>query len=150
MSEIQVFPDSAALARAAAERVVSLAAEAIGALGRFSIGLSGGSTPRTLYSLLASGQIAPRIEWEHVHVFWGDERCVPPDHGESNYRMAREALLDHVPLPASHVHRIRGEIDPAQAAADYEQVLHAFFGQPVGHTRLAQPRFDLLLLGLGD
>jgi 6-phosphogluconolactonase len=150
MSDIQVFPDAAALARAAAERIVSLATEAIGARGQFSIGLSGGSTPRALYTLLSSDEVGPRIDWEHVHVFWGDERCVPPDHGESNYRMAREALLDHVPLPESHVHRIRGEIDPARAAADYEQVLHAFFRQPVGRADLPQPRFDLLLLGLGD
>jgi 6-phosphogluconolactonase len=150
MSDIRVYEDPAALARAAAERIVSLATEAVGARGRFSIGLSGGSTPRALYTLLASGEVAPRIDWAHVHIFWGDERCVPPDHSESNYRMAREALLDHVPLPEGNVYRIRGEIDPAQAAVDYEQVLHAFFRQPVGLANLPQPRFDLLLLGMGD
>jgi 6-phosphogluconolactonase len=150
MSDIQIYPDSAALARAAAERIVSLAGEAIGARGRFSMGLSGGSTPRALYTLLASNEVAPRIDWAHVHVFWGDERCVPPDDSESNYRMARETLLDHVPLPESNIHRMLGEIDPAQAAADYEQVLRPFFRQSTGPKNLPQPRFDLLLLGMGE
>jgi 6-phosphogluconolactonase len=150
MSDVQIYPDSAALARAAAERIVSLAGDAIGVRGRFSMGLSGGSTPRALYTLLASKEVAPRIDWAQVHVFWGDERCVPPDDSESNYRMARETLLDHVPLSESNVHRMRGEIDPGQAAADYEQVLRSFFRRSAGPKNLAQPRFDLLLLGMGD
>jgi len=150
MDDIQVYDDPDALAQAAAEYVVSLAAEAIGAREQFSLSLSGGSTPRALYTRLASAEVASRIAWGHVHVFWGDERCVSPDHRESNYRMAREALLDHIPLPEGHVHRIRGEIDPAQAAADYEQELLAFFHPPVSQTNLPQPRFDLLLLGMGD
>jgi 6-phosphogluconolactonase len=149
MSDIRVFPDSAGLAQAAAERVVSLAAEAISARGRFSIGLSGGSTPRALYALLASDGMA-RIDWRHVHLFWSDERCVAPDHSQSNYRMARETLLDRIALPDGNVHRMRGEIDPSQAAAAYEQELHAFFREPAGQQRLPQPRFDLLLLGMGN
>jgi 6-phosphogluconolactonase len=83
------------------------------------------------------------VDWARVHVFWGDERCVPPDHPESNYRLAREALLDHVPLPPANVHRIPTEQEPVQAAADYEQTLRRFFGPG------SVPRFDLVLLGLG-
>jgi 6-phosphogluconolactonase len=142
MENVEVYPDAAALARAAAESVIALAAEAITARGRFSIGLSGGSTPRALYTLLAAPEFAARVDWPNVHVFWGDERCVPPDHPDSNALMAREAWLNHVAIPASQIHRMRGESDPDQAAADYEQVLRAYFAQG--------PRFDLLLLGMGD
>lgn len=144
MENIEIYPDVASLARAAAEAVVKLAAEAITARGRFSIGLSGGSTPRTLYALLASTPFAGRIDWANVHIFWGDERCVPPNHPDSNTRMARETWLDHVTIPASQVHRMRGELDPGPAAEEYEQLLRTFFTQAAG------PRFDLLLLGMGD
>jgi len=141
-----VFPDLNSLVASAAEQVVTLAGAAIAARGRFAIGLSGGSTPRPLYELLASPAFASRIDWTNVHVFWGDERCVPPDHPDSNYRMARETLLDHVPLPPDNIHRLAGELDPATAAADYEAHLRAFFA---GDGE-AGPRFDLLLLGMGD
>jgi 6-phosphogluconolactonase len=114
--------------------------------GRFLLALSGGSTPRPLYELLASRPFATRIDWPRVHMFWGDERCVPPDQPESNYRMAREALLDHVPLPPANVHRIRGEDKPTEAAAAYAESLGAFFG-----SRDSSPTesFDLVLLGMG-
>lgn len=141
-----VFPDLNSLVASAAEQVVTLAGAAIAARGRFAIGLSGGSTPCPLYELLASPAFASRIDWTNVHVFWGDERCVPPDHPDSNYRMARETLLDHVPLPPDNIHRLAGELDPATAAADYEAHLRAFFA---GDGE-AGPRFDLLLLGMGD
>jgi 6-phosphogluconolactonase len=129
-----------------AERVVAHARHAIAYRGRFLLALSGGSTPRPLYELLASPRFATRIDWTRVHMFWGDERCVPPDQPESNYRMAREALLDHVPLPPANVHRIRGEDEPAEAAAAYEELLGAFFG-----SREISPKdsFDLVLLGMG-
>lgn len=140
---LQVCPDAAALADAAAELWVSRAAAAIAARGRFAVALSGGATPRATYVLLATAAWADRVDWPYVHVFWGDERCVPPDHPESNYRLAREALLDHVPLRATNVHRIRTERDPREAAADYEQTLRDFFGPVCG------PRFDLVLLGMG-
>lgn len=143
-ADISIYPNAASLAQTAAEQIVTLAAEVIHTHKRFSIGLSGGSTPHALYALLAAPEFSRRIDWQNVHVFWGDERCVPPDHPDSNYRMARETLLDHVSIPASHVYRIHGEIEPPQAAADYEQTLRAFFGQD------ATPRFDLLLLGMGD
>jgi len=143
MSEVKIYPDASALARAAAEHFVALSAEAVRAHGRFAVALSGGSTPKSLYSLLATDEFAARLDWTRVHIFWGDERCVPPEHPDSNYRMAREALLDHVPIPAGNIYRIQGEREPADTADDYERVLQAFF------TR-REPRFDLILLGMGE
>jgi 6-phosphogluconolactonase len=141
---VEVFADRDSLARAAAEHFATLAAEAMAHHSRFSVALSGGSTPRDMHALLANNPLAGCIDWTKVYVFWGDERCVPPDHPDSNYRMARETLLDHVPVPRENVFRIRGEIDPGQAAHDYEQVLRDFFGPS------AEPRFDLILLGIGN
>jgi len=118
------------------------------------VALAGGSTPRATYALLATEEFAARVDWPRVHVFWGDERCVPPDHPGSNYRMAREALLDHVPLPARNVHPIHGEISPEEAAADYERTLRAFFAWNSGGRGSRDgapiPRFDLVLLGMGE
>ncbi len=149
--EVEVAPTAAALMDAAAEMLVGAAAEAIRTSGRFTLALSGGSTPKTLYALLATPRYAPRIDWARTHVFFGDERCVPPDDPSSNYRMAREALLDGVPLPSINVHRIRGEDDPAAAAAAYERELRTAFATPVGAPRpRAGARFDLVLLGMGD
>jgi len=138
-----VFARDDALMEAAAEGFVGAAAAAVRARGRFAVALAGGATPRRLYALLASPPYASRVDWARVHVFWGDERCVPPDDPMSNYRMACVALLAHVPLPAENVHRIRGEDDPDAAAAAYERELReAFAGPPVA-------RFDLVLLGMG-
>ncbi len=148
MSEIEVHPDPQHLARAAAGHIVHIAAEAIAARGRFTIGLPGGSTPRLLFALLSNLPWVRRIDWAHVHVFWGDERCVPPDHPESNYRLAHETLLQHVPLPAEQIHRISGELPPAEAARAYEQTLRTLFTEDTSAD--PQPRFDLMLLGLGD
>jgi 6-phosphogluconolactonase len=144
--EVECFADRGSMVRVVAERVVERARHAIASRGRFLLTLSGGSTPQPVYELLATAPFATRIEWPRVHVFWGDERCVPPDHRDSNYRMAREALLDHVPLPPAHVHRIRGEDEPARAATDYEQLLHQLLGsQEVS----PEHSFDLVLLGMG-
>ncbi len=143
-SEIDVYPDPDRLADAAAARIIALAAGAIAAHRHFSIGLSGGSTPRLLFKRLAAEPA--RIDWAHVHIFWGDERHVPPDHPDSNYRLARETLLDHVPVPAENIYRVRTETEPEQAAAEYEQILRMFFAE----ERPPQPRFDVLLQGLGD
>jgi len=132
--------------RAAAERVVDLAERAVGARGRFTWALAGGSTPEGLYALLASSEFAARIDWTRVHFFWGDERCVSPDHEQSNYRMARRSLLDVVRPPAAHVHRMQGELAPALAARAYEQELEQCFERSVGD---GFPRFDLILLGMG-
>jgi 6-phosphogluconolactonase len=145
MAEVEVFHDESELIRAEAERIVKLASEAIEARGRCLIALSGGSTPKPLYELLATAPYAKRIDWARVHLFWGDERCVPPDHAESNYRMTRKALLDHVPIPAANVHRVRGEDEPHQAAEAYERLLREFFGSEDRPAR----SFDLVLLGMG-
>jgi 6-phosphogluconolactonase len=141
MAGIRTYPEAASLARAAAEHFVTLATAAIAARGQFVVALSGGSTPRTTYALLASDEFAARMDWPRVRVFWGDERCVPPDHPHSNYRMAREALLDKVPIPTENVHRMRGELPPDQAATAYQEELEAVLG--------AGGRFDLILLGMG-
>jgi 6-phosphogluconolactonase len=143
MSEIKVYADASALARAAAEHFVALSAEAINRRGRFAVALSGGSTPRAMYALLATSEFVSRVEWARVHAFWGDERCVPPEHPDSNFRMAREALLDRVPIPAGNIYRMRGEMEPALATDEYESALQTFFAD-------GQPHFDLILLGMGD
>ncbi len=119
--------------------------EAIRQNGRARLVLAGGSTPRLVYSQLASERFTPTIDWENVKVFWGDERCVPPDHSDSNFRMAHEAFLDRVPIPRTNIFRIRAEISPDQAALEYEDVIRREFSMNEG-----LPRFDLVLLGLGD
>jgi 6-phosphogluconolactonase len=144
MATVQQYADPAQLADAAARHIVTQAEVAAAARGRFSLVLSGGSTPRLLHQRFASADLRDQVDWSAVHVFWGDERAVPPDHADSNYRMARETLLDHVPLPDANIHRIRAELLPVEAAAAYEAELRAFFiGMDV-------PRFDLVLLGMGD
>jgi 6-phosphogluconolactonase len=150
---VEIYPDVAVLAQAAARHFANLATEAIAARGRFAVALAGGTTPKLMYATLASDDFATQVDWSRVHVFWGDERCVASDHPDSNYRMAYEALLDHVPLPAANVHRLRGELEPAQAAIEYEQVLRAFFGKPPERKQrkmVPGGRFDLILLGMGD
>lgn len=143
MADIRIYPDAASLARAAAERFVALAAEAIATRGRFAVALSGGSTPRATYTLLANDEFATRVAWQRVYVFWGDERCVPPDHPESSFRLADETLLSHVPIPSTNIYRIGGELGPEAAAEAYAAELHTFFDAP-------WPRFDLVLLGMGN
>jgi 6-phosphogluconolactonase len=139
--EIKVLPDPAAVAAEAAERVVRAADEAIVLAGRFSFVLAGGSTPKALYELLASGQYRDQIDWPHVEIYFGDERTVPPDHKDSNYGMASEAMLAKLPIPESRVYRMRGEIDPEEAAKEYGLLLKEKFGD-------GGP--DLVLLGMGD
>jgi 6-phosphogluconolactonase len=136
--------DADAVARAAAEELIRAAHRAVAERGAFSLALSGGSTPRRLYVLLAdpAAPFRARFPWDHTHVFFGDERPVPPDHPESNFRMATETLLAHVPVAS--VHRIRAE-EP-DAAEAYQAELRQAFGIPVGG---APPRLDLVLLGLG-
>jgi 6-phosphogluconolactonase len=146
-ADVQVVPDAIQLAETAARVFSAQAAEAIRDRGVFRVALSGGSTPKALYRQLAqevSG--APAIDWSQVHLFFGDERHVPPDHPDSNYRMVKEALLSHAPIPEANVHRMRTEMqDAAAAAADYEEVLRENFHLTVGEW----PRFDLVLLGMG-
>ncbi len=141
---VRIVAGADALARAAADewRTRALAA-ASGGAGRFAVALSGGSTPRAFYELLSDEQqpYGDGLPWERTHVFFGDERPVPPGHPESNYGMVRRALLARVPIPPENVHRIHGEDAPDLAARAYETELRSFFGGP--------PRFDLLFLGLG-
>jgi 6-phosphogluconolactonase len=137
---VRVYDNPEELAEAAARKFAARAAEAIDDHGRFAVVLAGGSTPKATYEILAR-DYADRVDWSNVHVFFGDERGVPPDHEGSNYRMAREALLDHV--PAGSVHRMQGELPPDEAAEAYEQELRDFFGSN------ELPRFDLILLGTG-
>lgn len=147
MSTVLICADSNVLAQVAAEHFVALAAEANAARGQFSVALSGGSTPRATYELLATALFADRVDWPRVHVFWGDERAVPPHHPASNYRLARETLFDHVPIPAGNVHRVLSEGEPTRAAAAYESELRSFFRR---HPLGPQPHFDLVMLGMGE
>lgn len=146
--EIIVLADRSALARQAATRFVALARGAMDARGKFSVALAGGSTPRELYALLATPEFASQVDWTRAHFFWGDERAVPPDHPASNYRMANETLLAHVPVPAENIQRIRAELDPAEAAREYEREMQKFFTQAKNEGH-GFPAFDLILLGLG-
>lgn len=140
---MEVWPDKGQLTTRAAELFAETARQAVAATDKFRVALAGGSTPRALYELLAGETYAPQIPWEWTHVFWGDERCVAPTEDESNYRMASEAMLRRVPVPQEQIHRMRGEDEPAEAARDYARVLEESFGEN-------PPRFDLILLGMGE
>lgn len=143
---IIVEPSPADLAHAAAERFVQTVSDAQRRRVVARVALSGGSTPRALFTLLASDEYANKLDWQAVDFFWGDERTVPPDHADSNYRMAQETLLSKLSIPEARIHRMRGEIDPVAAAADYSLVLQQVF-ELTGAGSI--PRFDLILLGLG-
>ncbi|MEJ7712001.1 MAG: 6-phosphogluconolactonase [Pyrinomonadaceae bacterium] len=137
--KIIVCKDSEALTLWTAERWVQLAAHAIQSNNRFTVALAGGSTPKSLYALLATPQWSAQVAWDKVHLFWGDERHVAPNSSDSNFRMVNEALLQHLAIPAENVHRVRGEEESAERAAlNYEQELREFFVLEVG----ARPRFE--------
>jgi 6-phosphogluconolactonase len=143
---IQVVEDPAAVARCGAERFTALARAAVEARGRFTVALSGGSTPKALFQLLAR-ESRSTVPWDRIELFWGDERCVPPDHADSNYRMTRESLLDAVPIPRARTHRIEAERDDhAAVAAAYEAEIARVLGATPGGT---PPVFDLVFLGMG-
>jgi 6-phosphogluconolactonase len=141
---VHVFDDAEKVAFAAARLFHEKAMGAIAARGLFTVALPGGSTPRRVYELLAGEESKGNTDWPNVHVFFGDERMVPPDHAESNYRMANEALLSRVPLPPENVHRIDGVGDAAANASAYEAEMRGLFGDA------DWPRLDLVLLGMGD
>jgi 6-phosphogluconolactonase len=143
--EIVIQPDAQSVAETAARFVVAAVREAIAERGWCAVALSGGTTPRDLYRRLAGSPTREQIDWERVHLLWGDERVVPPDHPDSNYRMTREILLEHVPIPSSNIYRIPVELGAVAAAAQYEQTLQRVFGTDRG----AIPEFDLILLGVG-
>ena len=139
--EVRVLETASEVARVAREEIVRAAKASIEARGRFTVVLSGGSTPKALYASLSGKD----VEWGKVHLYFGDERCVPPDRQESNFKMAQEALLLRVKIPPENVHRIQGEMETAEAAAaQYEEELKRAFGAGDG-----PPHFDLVLLGLG-
>jgi 6-phosphogluconolactonase len=144
---VRIAKDAEALMRDAAEVFAAEASDVAGAGGLFSVALAGGSTPHGLYTLLA-GEPAfrERVPWTRIHFFWGDERHVPPDHPESNYRLAHETMLSRVGVPEDHIHRIRTELpDAAAAAGAYEETLRELAG-----GRRPRPSFDLVLLGMGS
>jgi 6-phosphogluconolactonase len=146
-AEVRVLPDTAALARTAADELTRSARAAVAARGRFTVALSGGSTPKAIFALLAADELSGTGEfpWDKTQIFFGDERHVPPDHADSNYRMANEALLTKVPVPPNNVHRVHAELDAAVAAAEYEAELCRVFDLRPGEI----PRFDLIMLGMG-
>ncbi len=143
-TQVKIVPDGDALAHTAAQEFHRLSETAVQESGRFSVALSGGNTPRAVYTLLASEH--QQLPWDRIHIFFGDERHVPPDHPDSNFRMASESLLSKVPIPENNIHRIRAELEADAAAKEYEQELRVFF-------HLADhdwPRFDLIFLGIGE
>lgn len=140
---IRILPDLESLSRAAAELIVTRSETAIESAGLFSLVLSGGSTPRRTYQLLASEPFKQSIPWEKTYIFWGDERCVAPDDERSNERTARDALLNYVPIPPEQIHPIRCAGSPQRAADAYESRLRSFFGS-------RDPVFDVALMGMGE
>jgi len=142
--KLRIFKDSESLSNAAANLFIETAAQAIDARGRFMVALSGGGSPTGLYRLLAGETFRDKVDWEKAFIFWGDERCVPPDEESSNYHQAFEILLRHVPIPDKNVLRIQGELTPHEASEEYAQTLKEF-----ADPNLEWPRLDLALLGMG-
>jgi 6-phosphogluconolactonase len=147
MIEVRVLPNRNELSRAAAREVLGQARQAVTEKGLFTVVLSGGSTPRTLYFLLGNDPaFCKEISWRKIHFFWGDERPLPPSHPDSNYGLAWQTMLSKVPVPQKNIHPIRTELtDPGQVVRDYEETLRKFFHLEAGEF----PQFDLVLLGLG-
>ena len=145
--EIQIVENGEAVSRTAAEMMVSLALKKLQSKESFAVALSGGSTPKNMFAILANdAALRNQMPWDRVHFFWGDERHVPPDHTDSNYRMTNEAMLSRVPVPPENIHRIRAENpDAGKAAEDYEQELRGFFKLETEQL----PPFDCVFLGMG-
>ena len=143
MHDIEIFPDPKDLKNAALELFIQLVNEAIESEGSFSVALSGGSTPKALYQQLSDPKNQSRLAWEKVHLFWGDERYVPSDDPDLNYSMVKETLLDHLNLSEENIHRVPVELEVRLAAFSYEEELRRFFDNE-------WPKFDLILLGMGD
>ncbi len=146
--EIRIQRDGAAIARRAAQEFVQAAARAVREKGSFNVALAGGSTPKALYSLLVNDPtLRSQVPWDKIHLFFGDERHVPPDHPDSNFRMATEAMISKAPLKPEQVTRIKGEYpDAEQGALEYEKALREYFKLKDGEY----PRFDLVLAGMGN
>ncbi len=141
---IRIFEDNSALIRDVAAQFVRAVSQAVNTRGYFTVALAGGGTPQALYELLARPPYREKLPWPQMRFFWGDKRCVPPDHPQSNYGQARRALLDQVPAPAENIHRVRGEWEPSAAAEDYVRQL-----RESANPGEAWPRFDWVFLGLG-
>jgi len=142
--QIAIFPDTNTLSQQAAQYIVRLASEAIVTRGRFTIALSGGSTPKILYGLLGTEPYRDQINWASVEIFWSDERCVPPDSADSNYALAQEVLLSKIPIPANQIHRMPADQPDREAASrEYTSEMQRTFGTN------GIPSFDLLQLGMG-
>ena len=143
--ELRIFKEYDTLSTTAAEIFIRASIDAIEVRGRFLVALSGGSTPTGLYRTLASEAYRNQVNWQKTFVFWGDERCVPPDDEGSNYYQADEAMLSHIPIPHENILRVKGELIPYEAANAYAQTLKEF-----ADPELEWPRFDLVLLGMGE
>lgn len=145
--DLRIYANGDAVARACAEEFIRLAGRAIADHGRFTVALSGGSTPKALFEILAMDPFKDEVDWWSVELFWGDERTVPPDHKDSNYRMTHESLLTKVPIPAANVHRILAESEDRDFAARVyqEEIAHVFGVEPDGPP----PAFDMVMLGMG-
>lgn len=143
--EVRVFSNRSSLVQFAAELIYREASTAVAERGRFHFVLSGGDTPGPLYEYLAEPEQREAISWERTHVYWGDERCIPPDEAGSNYRQAKLLLLDYLPVMPERIHRMKGELSPEEAASEYATQLAA-----LGEGGRRWPRFDVVLLGMGD
>jgi len=143
-TQVRLCTNYETMSHAAAEFFVSKYQNSAALSGRFIVALSGGVTPRRFFSLLASSPYVEAIQWSLTHFFWADERCVPKDHIENNFKFAKDAFLSKVAVPRENIHRINGENGPERAARDYEQTIRSFFGTP------AMPVFDLIILGAGE
>jgi 6-phosphogluconolactonase len=146
MSDVRILPDPSAVARAAAEYIVDTCSQGTRDQGVAYLALAGGSTPVAAYTLLSQPGYASRIEWDRLQVFWSDERLVPPDHADSNYRLVEQALLRNIPIPTENIHRMRGELAQTEAAQDYENEMRTILVP----DKNGFPCFDLMMVGMGD
>ncbi len=142
-----IFENPQDLGRAAGRLFLKLSEKEAERKGFFTAVLSGGSTPEVFFRVLAE-EFRDKLPWDRVHFFWGDERCVPPDSPQSNFNAANETLLSKINIPGNNIHRIRGELDPAEGAREYEEEIRGFFERPKGGRKI--PSFDLVFLGIGE
>ncbi len=142
--DVRIFENLEVLSQAAASLFIESSARAILERGRFLVTLCGGNTPLKLYELLAQSPYQEQVDWPHVHIFWGDERCVPVEDLQNSYRQAHEVWLGHVPIPPENIHRVQSDLEPADASIAYALTLKGYASAP-----LHWPRFDLVLLGMG-
>jgi 6-phosphogluconolactonase len=149
--QVHVYKDAEVLSNAAAKWIAETIVETLRHKDRFTIALSGGSTPQRLHKLLAAAPYKEQIDWSKMHIFWGDERAVPFEDSRNNAKMAYDTLLNYVQIPASQIHVMRTDISAEESAVEYEKILHQYFNSvPGGPTDPLPNSFDLVLLGMGD